>query len=1071
MTEARAPRPVSLTTVSVLLLGSGFCALVYQTVWFRAFRLVFGASTASTAAVLALFMAGIGLGSWWLGPKADRRRRPLELYALLEIGIAFLAALSPLLVPVVYQIYGLLGGNTHLGMVLGTVVRLALAAPIIAIPAVLMGGTLPAAARAVEAGVGRHRTGWIYGCNTLGAVAGVWWGTFWALEHLGMLKTCLIAALANLLVAIVARRIARDSAEVEPDAIGTSGGGAVRISRRELPILVIAAATGFVFFLLEVVWYRILGPIIGGSTYTFGLILALALTGIGLGGLLFGARRAEPTPAALAGTLVLQGFAVIVPFAVGDHLALLAQSLRTFGAGGFLESVVSWAMVASIVVLPAAIVAGYQFPLLLAVLGNGPDGVGRHVGLAYTWNTTGAIAGSLAGGFGLLPALGAPRLWVGSALVLVALGVAMAVRAPGGRFRLAPLTTILAVFSLWLSTAEGPTAFWRHSGIGAGRLGDSLASPNLTRKAIAVSRRAVEWEADGVESSVAINRLNGYSFFVNGKSDGHSIGDAATQILSGLVGALSLDRPAHTSLVIGLGTGSTAGWLGMLPAMERVDVVELEPAIVHVAELCSPVNANVLSNPKVHIALGDAREVLMTTKERYDLIFSEPSNPYRAGIASLFSLEFYRAVEQRLANGGVLVQWLQGYEVDAEAVRVVYATLSEVFPAVETWQISRQDLLLIASREPIRHDLSRLDAELRREPLASALAWTWGVEGVEGWFTGFVADDRMRRHILASPADVNTDDRSILEFGFARTLGRSHLFSLDHLYGLVPSLPHDPAIEGPGGLPLGLDPERIAELRLARLLLEGEESPANPMSSEPDRGARNQARLLYGQGRLEEAVERWLNQAGPPMAVWDRLLLGEGLATRGDDAALDHIAALELHRPTEAALFRARLALAQGNPQAALQHWQGAVEQLRIRPWLVPAIAVRQLLDIAYVLAASDPQAGRTVFGALETPFAARAFDESRLLARLRLAQSVDPGGLCAEGLAPFEDTPPWLRPILQLRVECYSRLGQPRLLARAQADLDAFLAEEPLPITGVARPAAAPVTLDAEPRPVTVGR
>jgi hypothetical protein len=574
----------------------------------------------------------------------------------------------------------------------------------------------------------------------------------------------------------------------------------------------------------------------------------------------------------------------------------------------------------------------------------------------------------------------------------------------------------------------------------------------------------IEWEADGVESSVAVNRLNGYAFFVNGKSDGHAIGDAPTQILSGLIGALSLDRPARTSLVIGLGTGSTAGWLGMLPAMERVDVVELEPAIVHVAQLCSPVNADVLNNPKVHITLGDAREVLMTTKERYDLIFSEPSNPYRAGIASLFSLEFYRAVEQRLAPGGVLVQWLQGYEVDPETVRVVYATLSEVFPSVETWQVSRQDLLLIAGREPIRHDLEQLDVELRREPLASALAWTWGVEGVEGWFTGFVGDNRLRQHVLASPADINTDDRSILEFGFARTLGRAALFSPRHLYSLLPQLPFDPNTEGPGGLPLGFDPDRIAELRLARLLLEGAENPAPPSSPDPDRRTRNQARLLYGQGELEDALELWVRQPGPPMTLWDRLLLGEGLAARGDDAALEHITFLERHRPAEANLLRARLALATEAPEVVLRYWLDAVESLRVRPWLHRPVAVRQLLDIAYTLASSDQEAGRIAYDALGIPFAARAFDESRLLARVRLAQSISPGELCVEALAPFEDEVPWLQQILELRVSCYAEAGQLPLLLRAQADLDDFLAEEPVSITGDGRFISSPSTLATGP-------
>jgi spermidine synthase len=180
---------------------------------------------------------------------------------------------------------------------------------------------------------------------------------------------------------------------------------------------------------------------------------------------------------------------------------------------------------------------------------------------------------------------------------------------------------------------------WRHTPIGAGRANQNDATPNSLRRFVNDHRRAIGWEAEGVESSVALSIDDGYAFLVNGKSDGHARGDAGTQIMSGLLGGLLLGQPKR-ALVIGLGTGSTAGWLGAIPSIERVDAVELEASMLDVARLCAPVNHDVLDNPKVRVTIGDAREALLTTPERYDIVFSEPSNPYRAGIASLYTQDF-----------------------------------------------------------------------------------------------------------------------------------------------------------------------------------------------------------------------------------------------------------------------------------------------------------------------------------------------------------------------------------------------------------------------------------------------
>jgi spermidine synthase len=198
--------------------------------------------------------------------------------------------------------------------------------------------------------------------------------------------------------------------------------------------------------------------------------------------------------------------------------------------------------------------------------------------------------------------------------------------------------------------------------------------------------------------------------------------------------------------------------------MERVDVVELEPAILKVARDCAPVNRHVLENPKVHITIGDAREVLLTTPQRYDLIFSEPSNPYRAGIASLFTQEFYQAVASRLAEGGIFLQWLQAYEVDSQTVRTAYATMAAVFPSVETRQAGYYaDMLLTAASTPIVYDVPALRARVEREPFRTALANVWNVTGLEGLLTYYVANGELTKAVAHEGDDIlNTDDRTLI---------------------------------------------------------------------------------------------------------------------------------------------------------------------------------------------------------------------------------------------------------------------------------------------------------------------
>jgi spermidine synthase len=1024
--------------IALLAFGSGACALVYQVAWFRLFRLVFGTSTAATAAVTAIFLGGLGIGGLVLGRRADRATNPLRLYARLELGIAAGAALSPLLIAVARSIYIGAGGTLALGAPLGTIVRLALSALGLGLPTLLMGGTLPAMVRAVESAADQPRRwlGVLYGTNTVGAVAGTIAATFWSLEHLGTRATIWVAALVNAGVAIAALALSRPAA-AEQRLTGVESAACAPA----WVVLSAAAVVGFAFLLMELVWYRMLGPLLGGTSYTFGLILALALAGVGLGGLVYGATaRRVPTLGAFALTCALEALCIVVPYALGDDLAVFALAARD-QVFTFRGLIVGWSLIGAGVICPAAIVAGYQFPLLVGLLGRGDARVGENVGRAYATNTLGAIVGSLAGGFGLLPILSAPGAWRLVVYVLAALAAAVAVYGmrSSRRFGSAVAATIVAIVAVAGCFAQGPTAFLRHSGIGAGRLHVPLGNPNEIRAAMNRTRLATFWDADGVESAVALDREDAFSFFVNGKSDGNSIGDAATQVMLGLLGAVLHPNPTR-ALVIGLGTGETAGWLAQVDSIERVDVFELEPTILRVADDCAPANHRVLANPKVHIVIGDARELLQTTASTYDVIASEPSNPYRAGVASLFTREFYAAAAARLNPSGIFVQWVQGYEVRADSLRSIYATLGDVFPAIETWELDAdRDLAYVAGRSALVHDIARIRERVNTEPYRSALALSWGVGGVEGLYAGFLGTPEFAADFRnGGRAVVNTDDKTNLEFAFAQDVGFAAI-DIGHEM-------RDAARERGHGRPVvingAVDWAIVIERQVARSIAQEEVPDAVDETGDDAVNARQEARRVYADGHLADAGTAWQSQSAEPAVLSDLRLVAETLAAAGDARAPEYVEQLRGMEPVEAEALLALWSQQSGDFAAAVDHIIEAVRRYRTHPWANRTMLFRVFDGLTRILE-SDPDAAARVYEALAEPFSVRALDFTRMTLRAKISFAPELQRLCVPGLAPLEPNVPWDRLLLRGRAECYQRAGHP-LAAVAAAQFALFSANPP---------------------------
>lgn len=1046
-----------------LLLLSGCCALVYQVGWLRELRLVFGSSTLASAVVLAIFMGGLGFGGLYWGKVVDRSPNPFRLYAFFEIGIAILAAISPFSITLIKNLYLGLGGSLAMGQTVALLIRVGASALVLGAPTFLMGGTLPAVARTVEneADRGRRTLALFYGLNTIGGVVGVIVATFFLLELLGTRMTIWSGSLLNLLVGFAALILAtrkgeapREELSSQPPELSGNGDaetGLVISSTTPLsPNFIYAAAflVGFSFFIMEIVWNRMLTPLLGGSVYSFGLVIAVVLAGIGLGGWLYsiGNKRSPATVQILAVTLGLEALALAIPFALGDRLAILAALLRPFGELGFGGLIAGWAVVTAIIVLPASLVAGFQFPLLVNLLGQGRQDIGQHTGRIYAWNTFGAISGVLAGGMGLVRFLSAPGCWQAVVIILCLLAGAFVLKSFFQQDRkVLPALSLLGICAaLILITAEGPTAAWRHTPVGVGNVSLTGESRIGIRDWLNQARRVILWEVDGIESSIGLQVYNGLAFIVNGKVDGNASADAGTQIMGPFIGAILHPEPKN-ALVIGLGTGSSAGWLADIESVEHVDVMELEPAILEVARRSSPANRNALENPKVNMIIGDARESLMTSEQKYDLIFSEPSNPYRAGIASLYTEEYYRAVYDRLQTGGYFSQWVQAYDVDSETLYVIVATLSTVFQEVEIWQTKLNDLVFVCSKNKKKHSVPFLRDRLASEPYKSAMMAGWGIHGLEGFLaaklSGFMfAGDIKKRHV--EKGLINSDDKMLVEFGFARN---TSIKTPPSISGFRQSFKAEDGIKP-------VWDEEFKEVDWSRV--NKSYSVMFPeVIGELIRYGDNSQHLHNWQTVYSSYLKQdyrailgiWQSGGWQPEYPLELAIIGEAFADAGDPGAMKWAEHLSQFRPVEAKIILGRYFWKKGEVEQAFNVMETAFLEYRQNPW-PHATVMTHALDLVAEIAFNKAGIGARFYELLSVPFSVYNLEDRRLFTLLTLSSTID----CehaAEVFESMEPNVPFKKPVLEYRQRCYEETGSPHL-KQARLDLEEFNKTIPPPFT-----------------------
>ncbi len=692
--------------VLFLIFGvSGFAGLIYESIWSHYLKLLLGHAAYAQALVLTLFMGGMAIGAALSARYAKSIRQPLLAYALVEgaiglLGVSFHPAyqwVSAFTLDVLLPVAG--------SPAIATVIKWSVGGTLILPASILLGATFPLMTSAVVRAQ-PERTGYLiavlYFLNSLGAALGVLTSGFLLIGMVGLPGTILTAGLLSTAAALTAWLIGRHRLHATSVYAPSRSQSPAPNGRRPGWLLVIAALTGFSSFVYEIGWIRMLGLVLGSSTHAFELMLSAFILGLALGSLWI-RRRLDNRGNwlwLLAGAQVFMGIAALASLPAYGQLFeamrwLFGALARNDSAYGIFTTV-SYGF-AAVVMLPATFFAGMTLPLItygLMKLGGGEQSIGG----VYAANTVGAIVGVVLTMFIGLPYLGLKGTLMAGATVDLLLGamILASISKNGHAKSYALAATLGCLVLVSLTSALAPLD------------PKKLASGVYRTGQLLEPQAEVVYHRDGRTASVDLVRnANGHtSLRTNGKPDasanltavGGPAVDEITMVLSGAV-PLAYHPGARSAAVIGIGSGMTTHMLLASPNIERVDTIEIEPFMVEAARVFAPIAARTFSDPRNHTHIDDAKSFFSTHQTRYDLIVSEPSNPWVSGVASLFSDEFYRRIAVHLAPEGMLVQWMQIYEIDLPLIASVVKALGHHFEDYVIFATDDLDILIVAKRK------------------------------------------------------------------------------------------------------------------------------------------------------------------------------------------------------------------------------------------------------------------------------------------------------------------------------------------------------------------------------------
>jgi spermidine synthase len=760
---------------------SGCAGLLYQVTWSRLLALHMGHTLAAVSTVLAAFMGGLAIGAALVGRHAARLtpHGALRLYAWMEVGIAGAALLFvPALValePLLTLTYADGSGGAVFGFA-----RAMSSLVLVSIPAAVMGATFPVSVQwfASPTAHASARTGTLYAVNTVGAASGAAAAGFLLIPSLGLRITTLVGVALNGIAAAVALYLATacagEAAARYQERTVIPAAGRSRRSRAPsdgitIPpssvrlVAAVMALSGFVALVLEVAWTRVLALILGPTTHAFSLMLTIFIAGLGVGSL--GAARLVPRirhplavlslimMAVAAGTVFVTALIDRIPLVVGE---VVAAPDVTYVGVLFVE-----AALAAVLLLPVAIALGAAFPLAIASVAAPGASISRQASIVYACNTAGAVGGALAAGFLLIPWLGLQRTSTLAGALAAAAGLVLLIRAAPRRALLMPG----CVAGLALTVAGISVPPWNRAMLSSGAYKYSAQVQGDRRTGLEAGR--LVYYKEGAAGIVSVRIVGGVtSLAIDGKVDASNAGDMLTQKLLAHVPMLLHPAP-RTVNIIGLGSGVTLG-AALRHPIERADVVEISPEVVQASAWFESESGRPLDDGRTRLIIGDGRTHLLRSTNQYDVIISEPSNPWMAGLATLFTRDFFEAARDRLAPGGLFCQWAHTYDISDADLRSIVATFGSAFPEATIWLVGEADILLIGGKEPVDTRLEGLSMHWDRPGVAADLA----AAGVHDPFSvlSLLAGGRDLLAAYGAGARIQTDDHMPLEFSAPRSV-------------------------------------------------------------------------------------------------------------------------------------------------------------------------------------------------------------------------------------------------------------------------------------------------------------
>ncbi len=683
--------PVLVGVIYLLFFLSGAAALVYQVVWVRSLTLVFGGSHLAVTVVLSIFMGGLAIGGYLVGRRVDRVARPLRLYGLLEFGVAASALLFAGLMRIYPAVYVMLAQGRDDATLYLTAVRMLFAVVALIVPTVLMGGTLPVLSRFVSRQPEhlRGHLSFLYGFNTLGAVFGALLAGFFFLRIYSVTTTLYIAIATNVAIGLASLAVQRGLAADSPPEGAPGEVPAIEPPAADpLPVVLIRwgiGVSGFCALGYEVLWTRVLTIAVGASVYGFTVILVAFLTGIALGSKAYGAvikifRIARPRPASVVAwfgitQVAIGATAFIVTVYLRDipvnAVRLQGYFLDADGASFSARVWASFALSFIYIVIPAFFM-GAAFPLAGEVVVAQRKGVGRAVGEVLASNTVGAILGAAVSGLLMVRAFGIERSLQMLTLVNVGLGLVVLASLRTRRWLPAAAAAPTLAAIVFLAVNHDAARIWdqRYFAIFRSNQPEAFRTPEMVREA--VDNTDVLSYGEGVESIVSVIKVKGgeQAFITNGRVEASSHLQAQQiQFALGHLPMLLNPNPKDV-LVVGLGSGMTAGATTVHPNTEHVTLVEIEPRVLGVARTFADYNHHVLDSPKLQIVFNDGRNFLLTTRKTFDVITADPIHPWFRGAGYLYASEYFALAAAHLRPGGVIAQWLPIYELTPQDLRL-----------------------------------------------------------------------------------------------------------------------------------------------------------------------------------------------------------------------------------------------------------------------------------------------------------------------------------------------------------------------------------------------------------------